>query len=125
MECAKPPVPRHFLIAIITFVIAVVQLMIERAEREPSLVPDQQVLIARVGHGGTGALINDVEYQVDRVRGNNAMDGQRGQVEEVLHRVHGQTGPGTNIDVSVMQAVDVFVHERQMQKPVHPVKMQR
>lgn len=47
---SEPAIPWHFLIAIIAFVVAVMKLVIKRAQREATFVFDQQFFITCVGH---------------------------------------------------------------------------
>ena len=61
MKRAKPPIPRHLLIAIVTLIISVVQLMIKRAQHQSTLVFDQQILIARMRHCGPWSKVNYME----------------------------------------------------------------
>ena len=65
MKGAEPAVPRHFLIAIVTFKIAMVKGVVKRAQREAAFVFDQQVFITRVTHRGAGALVEDVNTEKD------------------------------------------------------------
>ena len=77
MECPEPTVPRHLLIAVIAFVIAVMELMIKRPQRQLALIFDQQVFVARVRHRSAGAQIDHMEEKMDRVAWDHAMDQQR------------------------------------------------
>jgi len=76
MESTKPPIPRHFLIAIITFIITVMQLMIKCSERQPSFVFDEQIFIASMGHRRTRPLIDNMEEQMDWMRWHHAVNEQ-------------------------------------------------
>ena len=77
MECPKPTVPWHFLIAVVALVIAVMELMVERPQRQLALILDQQVFVARVGHRSSGGQIYHMEIKMDRVAWDHAVDQQR------------------------------------------------
>ena len=123
MKCSKPTVPRHFLITIVALVIAMMQLVIERSQRQSAFVPDKQIFVASMGHRRPRSKIDHMEIHKDRVAGEHAMDQKRGQVEQMLSRMHGEPGPRPDIDIAVVQRMDMLIDERHMQKPMHPVKM--
>ena len=102
MKCSKPTVPRHFLITIVALVIAMMQLVIERSQRQSAFIPDKQVFVASMGHRRTWSKIDHMKIHKNRMAGEHTMDQKRGQVEQVLNGVHGEPRPRSNIDIAVV-----------------------
>jgi len=65
MECPKPTVPWHFLIAVVALVIAVMELMVERPQCQLALILDQQVFVASMGHRRPRSKIDHMEIHED------------------------------------------------------------
>ena len=80
VEGAEPAVPRHFLVAVVTFVIAMVERMVKRTEFELSFVFNQQGFVSRVCHGSTRGKVHDVIGDVDWAAGNNPVNAHGGHV---------------------------------------------
>ena len=80
MEGAKPAVPRHFLVAVVTFVIAMVERMVKRTEFELSFVFDQQGFVSRVCHCRARGKVHDVIGDMDWAAGNNPVNANGGHV---------------------------------------------
>ena len=80
VEGAEPAVPRHFLVAVVTFVIAMVKRMVKRTEFELSFVFDQQGFVSRVCHGSARGKVHDVIGDVDWAAGNNPVNAHGGHV---------------------------------------------
>ena len=74
MKRAEPAVPRHFLITVIAFVIAVMKLVIKRTKREAPFVFYQQVFIAGMCHRRARPQIDDMKDQMDGVAGNDPVN---------------------------------------------------
>ena len=53
------------------------------------------------------------------------MNQDAAEVEDVLDWVHGHSGPGTDVDVFVMEIVCCFVEWWPMQEPVDPVEVEQ
>ena len=101
------------------------QLVIERSQRQSGFIPDKQVFVASMGHRRTWSKIDHMKIHKNRMAGEHTMDQKRGQVEQVLNGVHGEPRPRSNIDIAVVHWMDMLIDERHVQKPMHPVKMKR
>ena len=110
MKCSKPTVPRHFLITIVALVIAMMQLVIERSQRQSAFVPDKQVFVASMGHRRPWSKIDHMEIHKDQMAGEQAMDQKRGQVEQMLNWMHGEPRPRPDIDIAVVQRMDMLIN---------------
>ena len=101
------------------------QLVVERSQRQSAFISDKQVFVTSMGHRRTRSKIDHMEIHKDWVAREHGMDQKRGQVEQMLKGMHGQPGPRLNIYISVVQRMDMLIDERHMQKSMHPVKMKR
>jgi len=77
MERAKEFVPWNFKRAVITFKIAVVHLVVERAQSQSIFVLYDQSLEPCMRRCSGQRVVLQVEQNVDRVCGNNPMDQDR------------------------------------------------
>tara|TARA_B100000780_G_scaffold73643_1_gene49444 strand:+ start:1217 stop:1483 length:267 start_codon:yes stop_codon:yes gene_type:complete len=84
----EPTIPRYFLVAIVTFKIAMMQGVIKRAWCEAAFVFDQQVFIICMGHCSPGALENDMENKMNGMAGDNPVYANTAEVDEVLNWMH-------------------------------------
>ena len=125
MKRAKPAIPRHFLIAMVTLVIPVMQLVIKRAQREATFILDQEIFVSCVGHCRDGAKVDDLKDHKDRIAGHDPVNAKRGAIEKMFNRMHGKARPRADVDVAMMQRMHMGVEERHMQKTMHPVEMKR
>lgn len=65
-----------------------------------------------------------IEEEVNGMGGNNEMDQDDAEIEEVLDRVHGQAGPGAGVRISVVQIMDGFEKGAPVDEAVDTVEMQ-
>lgn len=65
-----------------------------------------------------------IEEKVNRMRGNNEMDQDDAEIEDVLDGVHGQAGPGAGVGISVVQVMDGFEKRTPMDEAVDKIEMQ-
>ena len=114
LECAEPSIPRHLLVAVIAFIITVVQLVIKGAQRQSSFVLDQKIFITSMCHCSTGSLIDDMENQMYWMARKNSMNAKRRKIEKVFHGMHRQSRPRADVYVSMMEGVYFLVDERNM-----------
>ena len=101
------------------------QLVIKRSQRQSAFISNKQIFVASMGHRRPRSKIDHMKIHKDRMAGENEMDQKWRQVEQVLNGMHGEPGPRPDIDIAVVQWMDMLIDERQMQKPMHPVKMKR
>ena len=74
MKCSKPTVPRHFLITIVALVIAMMQLVIERSQRQSAFISNKQVFVASMGHRCPWSKIDHMKIHKDRMAREHEMD---------------------------------------------------
>lgn len=85
---AEPAVPWHFLVAVVAFIITVVERVVECAEFQLAFVFHEQGLIAGVGHGRAWGEVHNMKGDVDGTAWQNPVNAQRCEVEEVFNGVH-------------------------------------
>ena len=122
MEGTKPAVPRRVYGAVIALEKAVVQLVVKVGRVHHTGILDQQLLKTGVGKRRAHAPGVEVQQQNDRMGRQDKVYEHRGYVDDVLDRVHGHPGPGTDMNVAVVQAVHRLVQRRPMQQPVNQEK---
>ena len=123
VERAEPAIPGHVDGTVITLEIAVVKLMEENAHLRAFLVGDNQFVEAGMGKDRVYRLGIAMEKHVKWVRRHDQVDQEVSVKEQVLDRVHRDTGPRADVYVSVMQRVGKFVERRPVQCAVDPVKV--
>ena len=67
--------------------------------------------------------MQEVENGVHRVRGHDPVDQADREVEQVLDRMHGEAGPRTRIDVSMMQLVHRVVEPMRVDEAMHRIEV--
>ena len=85
---SKPTIPRHFLVAIVTFKIAVMEGVIKRAICIATFVFYQQVFIICMGHCSPWALVDDMENKINGMADDNPAYANTVQADEVFNWVH-------------------------------------
>ena len=101
-----------------------VQLVIKMRDRGSVVAQDQFLVTGMRGRGRQRQPIGEKQH-VQRVRRHHQQHEQRGQVEQVLDRVHRKAGPGADGNVAVMYRVKTLVQRFEMQQAMHAVEMER
>ena len=99
-EGVEPLVERDGRLAVVALEVVVVQVMEVRAAVQHAVKP-------AVAAGRRQRRVLRVEEKVQRVARNHEVYEHHREVEKVLHRVHGQTGPRARVLVEVMQILRV------------------
>ena len=120
----EPDVEGNVQPTVVAFEIAVVQLVEIGCSPQFGLAVDDDRLEAgvRLRRRERGEL--PVHDSVDRVRGYDPMDQHAAEEDDVLERVHRQAGPGTGVDVAVVQEVRHPVEGRPVQEAVGPIEVE-
>ncbi len=122
---AKPHVERQVIFPIVALEVAVMQLVEIRSSWNTSVSLDGKRLEPNVPlcWGERGVMC--VHQHVDWVRGHNPVNQDATEVEDVLNRVHGQSGPWSDVDIFVMEVVPSFVEQPPMQETMGPVEVEQ
>ena len=59
------------------------------------------------------------------MQGQQPLHHDRGEINRVLDRMHGEPGPGTDLDIVVMQGVNPVIEPSRMKQPVAEIEMHR
>ena len=72
--------------------------------------------------GAHGARV-EVEEKYDGTRGDDKMYERRGEIDQMLHGMHGHAGPGADVDVPVVDSVDSFVERRPVEQSMDEIEV--
>lgn len=86
-------------------------------------VAEGEAFKSKVAHDRGYPKMLGVEEEVYRVGGDDKVDQHTAEVEQVLYRVHRQTGPGPRVGVQVMDAVHVLEQRPPMEQAVGKVEV--
>ena len=100
-----------------------VHLVMECTQLETVFVFDQQPFKSRMGRCSGQGVVLHVKQDVHRVRRHDPVDHDTAQEDHMFDRMHREARPRTNIDVSVMKRMHMFVQERDVQEPVDPIEL--
>ena len=103
MAGTEPQVQGKIGFPVIALEIAVMQLMEIGGCRNTRSPLDLQLLKSDVTLCRCKGGMLGVHQHMDRVRGYDPVNQDAAEVKNMLERVHGQSGPGTDIDVFVME----------------------
>ena len=79
--------------------------MVKISQMNHFLTFDDEVGITGVrGHGGERGVVH-VKQHVHRMGGNNEVNENIAEIENVFDGMHGETRPRSNVDVSMMRRV--------------------
>ncbi len=119
----EPLIPWRFCGPVIAFEVAVVQLVMEIGGIEDRAVADDQLFETRVREGRSETAAVEVHQQNHGMGWDYEMDQHRGNVEDVFHRVHGHSGPWSDVDIAMVQSMDGAIERRPVQQPMNGVEV--
>ena len=115
MACSEPQVEGKVRFPIITLEVTVMQLMEKRSSRNYYVSLDDEHLESDVALCWGESCMLSVHQHVNGVRGDNPVNKDAAEINNMLNRMHGQSGPRADIDVFMMEKVRGFVERRPMQ----------
>ena len=68
-------------------------------------------------------VVLGVHQHVDGMRGHDPVNKHTAEDNKVLYRMHGNSGPGPNIDVFVMEVMHPLKERRPVQETMDPIKV--
>ena len=123
MKRTKQFVPRHFQRSIVTFKVAVMHLMVKRSQLKTILIFNNKLFKSRMRCCRAQRIILQMKQDMDGMGCNHPLDQYRRQKYYMLNRVHRQARPRTDINVTMMRKMQMFIKEFNMQKSVKPIKI--
>ena len=93
VKAAEPVVPRNLYIAVITFEIPVMQLVVERPDLKVRFVSQHQVFKSGMSGGGRQHLPEAQKDEMDRMGGNDKKNQEHTHVADMFDRMHGKARP--------------------------------
>ncbi len=118
----EPIIQRHKGFPVIALEVAVMQVMeITAGTANPEVSLDNQLLEPGMPLGWRKRVVLGVHQHVDRMRGHNPVNQHTTEDDQVLNRMHGHPGPGTDIDVFVMEVVRPLEERRPVHETMDPV----
>ncbi len=119
----EPLIPRRFRSSVIAFKVAVVQLVVEVGGIEDGAVADDQFFETRVRKGWSETAAVEVHQQDHGMGWNYEVDQDRRNVEGVFHRVHGHSGPWSDVDIAMVQSMYSAIEGWPVQQPMSGVEV--
>lgn len=119
----EPLIPGRFGSAVIAFEISVVQLVMEVGGVEDGAVTDDQLFKTRVRKGWSKTAAVKVHQQNHGMGRDDKMDQDRGNVKDMFHRVHGHSGPWSDMDIAMMQSMYRAIEGWPVQQPMNGVEV--
>ena len=123
VERTEPAIERYGAVGVVDLEVLVVEIVRVAVGVERS-VADLDPFEAGVPGHGCHQQMELVEQHVERVRRHDPVDRHRGEVAEVLQRVHRQPRPRPWIHVAVVERVHRLVERRHVDEPVHGVEVE-
>jgi hypothetical protein len=102
MKSPEPSVPGHIIRSIIAIEEPVMQLMKKVSQLYHPLTPDQQRFIAAMRDDGCQYRELKMIDHVQGAGGHNDMNQRRRHINHMFERMHGVSGPGARVDISVV-----------------------
>ena len=100
------------------------QLVVKRPQDENRSTPERHGFKSGMSRCRSQGIPLHVEEYVHRMRSQHHVDQDAAEIDDVLDRVHGKSGPGANVVVSVMQRMGDFVKRLPVQETMNKVKVQ-
>src|SRR5262245_17717395 len=122
MESAEPSVEWNGAVGVVALEELVMEVVRVAFHRYFALAQQHPVEPTMRRHRRDAGM-QQMEQRVQRMRRNDPMDEDPGEIEKVLDRMHREAGPWAGIDVGVMQSMRHPVERRPMDEPVHGVEM--
>ncbi len=119
----KPIIQRHSAFPVVTLKETVMQLMETIISRYPLLSLKNQPLEATMPQCWREGVVLGVHQHVNGMRGNDPVNQDTAEDNQVLNRMHGDARPRPDIDVFVMEVVNSPIERRPVQKTMHPVEV--
>ena len=124
MKGAEQPVPGHFDRSVIALKIPVVQLVEEIPHPGAVLTGHIEPLETRMRENRMHRLHVAVKQQMHRMARHHEMNEKIGEEQRMLNRMHGNAGPGSDIDVPVVERMRDPIHDGDVQQAVDPIEME-
>ena len=102
MKSSEPSVPGHIIRSIVAVKKSMMQLVKKVSQLYHSLTPDQQRFIAAMRDDGCQYRELEMIDHVQGTGGHNDMDQRRRRINHMLQRMHGVSGPGARVDITVV-----------------------
>ncbi len=103
MKIAAPLIHGDFEPAVVTFEVAVVQLVMIGSEWQYQFAANGYSLVAGMGGSCGQAVVLQMKNNQQRTRRHDKVDSYGTEIDQVLDRVHRHTKPGTDVGVAMMQ----------------------
>ncbi|EEF25311.1 conserved hypothetical protein, partial [Ricinus communis] len=123
VESPEPLVERDDAIGVIALEILVMEIVVVAVGIDGALLADDDLVEAGMARCRGKACMRQVEDRMDRIGRHDPVDQHTGEIEKVLDRVHGKTGPRAGIDVVMMQLVDRMIQRRPVDEAMHQIEM--
>ena len=98
-------------------------LMVKCSQLKTILIFNNKLFKSRMRSCRAQRIILQMKQDMDGMGCNHSVDQHRRQKYYMLNRVHRQARPRTDINVTMMQKMHMFVKEFNMQKSVNPLKI--
>ncbi len=121
----EPMIQRHHGFPVVALEVAVMQMMeITAGTGDPEVSLEDQLLEPEMPLRRGKRVVLGVHQHVDGMRGHDPVNQNTAEDNQVLNRMHGQTGPGPDVDVFVMEVVYPFEEGGPVQETMEPVEVE-
>ena len=117
----KPIIQRHSAFPVVTLKETVMQLMETITSRYPLLPLKNQPLEAYMPQCWREGVVLGVHQHVNGMRGHDPVNKDTAEDNQVLNRMHGNSGPRPDIDVFVMEVMHPLKERRPVQETMDPI----
>jgi len=120
----EPMIQRHRRFPVVALEEAVMQVMETVTNGYPEVPLENQLLEPHMPLSRRECVVLGVHQHVDGMRGHDPVNQHTAEDNQVLNRMHGNSGPGPDIDVFVMEVVHPLEERRPVQETMDPVEVE-
>ena len=101
----EPIIQMHIGFPLVALKVTVMQMMESVIDGNPQFPLENQLLEPGMSLSRRECIVLDVHQHVDGMRGHDPVNKHTAEDNKLLYRMHGNSGPGPDIDVFVMEVV--------------------